>query len=81
MPRKLRKHGETFLTKPRWFTKDKSKAENSLFVWGASSNRTYTLSPLGVINGLLGWVRLITVLEVDTVTKDIVHWKIVKKWW
>lgn len=77
--RKLRRHGETFLTKPRWFTKDESKAEDSLFVWGKSSNRTYTLSLLGVVNGLLAPINLLLAAYLDLSTKEISYWRLKKR--
>lgn len=56
-----KKHGETFLTRPRYVTKDVHKAENSKFMWGARltpDGKEYTLSILGIINGFLSYIGL-----------------------
>jgi len=41
-----------WLKKPRWGTLDNTRAEKSIFQWGANED-SYTLSLLGVINGIL----------------------------
>ena len=75
-------YGRTWLTKPRWFTDNRSKAEKSLFVWGHNSDyNCYTLSLLGVVNGLLNKLGLVLVVETNTVTREIKRYYIRKKWW
>ena len=53
-----RVYGDTFLTRPRWWTSDAERAERSPFCWvrdDTDLNRDplYELSLLGVVNGLL----------------------------
>lgn len=45
--KRLHKYGETLLTRPRWFTFSKRKAEKSLFLYGKRGKLEYTLSLLG----------------------------------
>lgn len=82
MQRKLirKRHGNTFLTRPRWVEKDVLKAEKSPFTWGYNKVRgCYTLSLLGVLNGLLKWIRLVVYCDVNRTTKEITKWHMVRK--
>jgi hypothetical protein len=57
----MKLYGDTFLTKPRWFTTDKKKAENSLFIYRNPFDKErplYRLSIIGVINGLMSKIGL-----------------------
>jgi hypothetical protein len=75
-------YGRTWLTKPRWFTKDRRKAEKSFFVWGHNSDyNCYSLSLLGVINGFLDRLGLVLAVETNSVTREIKRYFISKKWW
>lgn len=78
LPKELRprkKYGKTFLTKVRWRTKDKEKAEKSIFQYGCAPGH-YTLSLLGVLNGLLMKVGLVLYVSVDKYTRDVYGYKL-----
>lgn len=77
------RYGQTFLTSPRWVTCDEEKAENSFFVWGKHSRDIdkYTLSLVGVINGVLNKIGLVLCIETEVETKLIKRKFITKKWW
>jgi hypothetical protein len=82
MKNKLRKHGETFLTRPRVEEKSELVADISMFVWGYNKEKDcYTLSLLGVINGLLRKIGLIMYCDIDTETKEIIKWHIGRNKW
>lgn len=81
MKKKLPKHGHTILTRPRWFTEDTERADNSFFVWGWYKDKVYSLSLLGIINGLLNKFGIVMYCDIDMTTKGILKWHIKKKWW
>lgn len=77
MERTKKRYGQTFLTKPRWFTDEYFKANNSMFVWGTHGG-SYSLSLLGVLNGLLGLVNLVLVAHIDKDSRLITNWELRK---
>lgn len=76
---KQRKHGETFLTKTRWKTSNKRKAEKSFFMWGKEKGYPYTLSYLGILNGFFIRLGFFLAADVMKVTREIVGWRFHKK--
>lgn len=50
-------------------------------MWIQEGENKYTLSFLGIINGLLSFVRRAVVVEVNLHTKVIEKMYIRKKWW
>lgn len=81
----MRPHGQTFLTRPRWFTRDRARAAASPFQWAPNPRyaRRHTLSLLGVINGILprlpGALVLVCVMDADT--RRILTYKLRRRWW
>lgn len=74
----------TFLTKIRYRTRNKDRVEKCIWQFGKDKETgEYTLSLLGVINGLLPLLPFSPVLVVsfDEETKKIKKWWIAKKWW
>lgn len=77
----MKKYKETFLTKTRFSTNDKTKANNSMFHYLEREKGEYELSLLGIINGFLGKIGLILVVEIDLDTNKIEKTYITRKWW
>lgn len=66
----------TWLRKPRWFTTNGEKAENSLFQWRFyKQDQRYSLSILGIINGVL------PVFGICLVVVDDKYLEFRKPWW
>lgn len=75
-------HGKTFLTRPRWVTYSYKKATTSKFVWGqVNEGAAYTLSLVGIINGILTRVGLVLTVKSNTATHEIYGYQVMKKWW
>lgn len=72
-----------FLRKPRWFTVDPIHAEHSHFQWLKDDQKPpqFSLSLLGVINGILPKFGYCLVAIVDKDTKEGKRLEIRKPWW
>ena len=79
MSKSPKTYGKTFLTKPRKSTRDYFVTVESRYVWGHRGKGVYTLSYLGVINGLLKWVGLALAAEVVGKGDTIVGHKLIRR--
>ena len=80
----MRKYRQDFLTKIRYRSKNKDWAEKCIWQVGTDKkNREHTLSLLGIINGLLPLLPFspVLVVDFDEETKEILRYRIAKKWW
>jgi hypothetical protein len=75
----MKKYRSSFLTKGRHYTRDKEKAEKSMFMYRKLRNNVYSLSLLGIINGFLSKVNLVMYAETDVDTQEILKYKIERK--
>ncbi|AGY48304.1 hypothetical protein Slash_15 [Bacillus phage Slash] len=61
-----KEYGHDFLTRPRKMSKDVEKVSASMFLWRFDKeNVVFTLSYLGMINGVLNRINLMLAAEVE----------------
>ncbi|AGY48698.1 hypothetical protein Staley_15 [Bacillus phage Staley] len=61
-----KEYGQDFLTRPRKMSTDQEKVANSVFLWRFDKeNAVFTLSYLGVANGILNRINLMLAAEVE----------------
>jgi hypothetical protein len=69
------------LRRPFYRTTDPEKATLPWVVYRLDSEGVYTLSPLGVLNGLLNKVGLVLVVTVNPDTQTHERIDLRRKWW
>lgn len=61
-----KEYGHDFLTRPRKMSTDQEKVATSLFLWRFDKeNAVFTLSYLGMVNGVLDRINLMLCAEVE----------------
>ena len=73
-------YGKTFLTRPRRYTNDPTRATRSRFQWHIIPDGRFSLTLLGVINGLLPF-GIVLVAHIRERDKGIKGYRFARKWW